>query len=103
MEVQLNDEYRISSDSFNFILERKGVVQEGEKTGAVKWTQVGFYPTIKATLEDFANVCLRRFRGKTWFGLQNRIKQLQTDINNVSKALGVEIREVKEEGENLLF
>jgi len=44
--LQITDEWRITTDPQNFILQKSRIVKEGKNKGEVIWSSVGFYPTL---------------------------------------------------------
>ena len=96
MQVPINNDYRISSDAYNIILEQKFIVQEGKNKGNEYWQATGFYPTIRQALEGYVNVRQRKSGAKTWVGLEKLTKQLYGEIQAISEALGISMKENKD-------
>ena len=81
MQIEINDNYRISTDPHNYILEEKHVA--GEKSaepGAVRWNAVGFYSSLGGSI----NGCL------SWSVKTEDLRGVQ-EVRNYLDTLGSEI------------
>lgn len=50
MFLQINEQYRISSDRYNIIVEERKVIQDGEKKGEEYWTNIAYLPKLEDAL-----------------------------------------------------
>lgn len=51
MEIQLTDDYRITSEPRNIVLERRVTPQANSKQTEPYWTQVGYYGRLEDALQ----------------------------------------------------
>lgn len=59
MKINIGDEYRIRTDEYQFIVEKKGIVEAGrltkeENIGKEKWSILGYYGDIDFALKSIA-------------------------------------------------
>ena len=81
MQVEINDNYRISTDPHNYILETKRIA--GEKSaepGKVMWDAVGFYSSFGGVI----NGCLSH-------GIENNDLRDVQEVKDYLDTLGSEI------------
>jgi len=60
MEIQLTEEYRITSDSEQFIVQKMSIIQDGkftkaENIGKPKWSDIGYFPKVNQALKFVSN------------------------------------------------
>lgn len=72
MRVQLSENYTLTSDPCNFMLNKK---RDG-KEGKVFWDTVGYYSTISQALESFVEENMRETSARTVKGLVKRHSEL---------------------------
>lgn len=53
--IQLDDQYRIDADSYNFILQKQQFSKKGKKT---TWAVIGYYPNIEFLLKAYCKAKL---------------------------------------------
>ena len=51
MKVKINDEYVLTSDAHNIILNRVAIIQEGKNKGKERLDAIGFYPSVVQACE----------------------------------------------------
>jgi len=72
MEILLGDNLRITSDSKNYVLEKRILSKIGKNAGEYVWNQEGYYGTIQSLLRSLVDVTLRESESKskpTWCSL----------------------------------
>ena len=60
MELQINDNYKITTNSRNYIMNEKQTVQSGENKGEIKWVNIGYYPSLESLFNNYFDVRLMR-------------------------------------------
>lgn len=81
MQVEINDDYRISTDPHNYILETKRVAGEkAKKPGMVMWDAVGFYSSLEGVI-----------KGCLFNGIENNDLEGVQEVKNYLDTLGSEI------------
>lgn len=90
MNIRINDKYRITSDSANFILEECHI---GDKEGSMSfgkevWKQVGFYQSINGLLNGLLRRTALESDAKTIQGLKDVFDGVHESIDALTEQLG---------------
>ena len=80
MQININENWRISTDTHNFIIEQKSIVEKGKSKGEVKWKQMGFYPKMHQAVEGYS----RRFMLN---GDETTVEELKASLAVLSKEI----------------
>ena len=81
MKIRINNDYRMTSDSCNFILEKRGVKGKDTKTpGAETWSNIGYYGSIE-------NLCVGLLKATTLGSEATNLSGLRADIQRVSASI----------------
>ncbi|MGD7046947.1 hypothetical protein FZC83_01815 [Rossellomorea marisflavi] len=88
MQLQLDENYRVNTDKYNFILERNEEVLElGTKkpTGVFKYKHVGYYNNLSILLKRYTNEVMRDQGESAVHDLIDRLNSLGNHIERVVK------------------
>ncbi len=55
MRIELGNGYVITSDQFNFVLNKENVVQKGQNAGQTTLEAIAFHPTLAGIGQSLAN------------------------------------------------
>ncbi len=83
MKVDINDEYRISSDSYNIILSRKTYIKSGKTKGKEEITCIGFYSELKYALIALVKYDLRAKNLEGLKAINDRLDELEKIIKKL--------------------
>ena len=87
IKINLNKDFRITSDPLNYILEKRGVKGEDAKNpGEEVWKPVGFYTSLSNTLEGYQKHKVRASDVDSLKGLFGLLVSIQSDIQVVRDA-----------------
>ncbi len=87
MILQIDDNYRIATDEYNFILQRKMDPEKnprkgkGTRTSAEKWKNIGYWGDLSQLLASYTRQVLRTEIGDT------TLKALSRDLRTLTKAI----------------
>ncbi len=87
MILQLDDNYRIATDEYNFILQKKMDPEKNPRKGkkantsAEKWKNIGYWADLSQLLASYARQVLRSKRGNTTFTALSR------DLRTLTQAI----------------
>lgn len=87
MKVPIIDDFVMTSDANNFILNQKMIVQEGENKGKEYLLQVGFYPSIIQALEAVLTKKMLRSTKRTLQTLVSEHTALLDDVRGLFPTL----------------
>ncbi len=92
MILQLHDNYRITTDEYNFILQRKMDPEKNPRKGkkanisAEKWKNIGYWGDLSQLLASYTRQVLRSKRGKTTFtALSRELRTLTQAIERIGE------------------
>lgn len=83
MQVQIDENYKISSDLNNFILQEKRVAKQGKNEGKEHWVDIGYFSKLQTVLEYYIQRCLRTSEIDTLTKLSKRMDELEEIIKKV--------------------
>ena len=89
MNMELNKNWRIRTDSMNFILEKKRVVEEGKNKVEVVWDSMGFYNSLDTALTGFTRNSMLTSDVKTALDLQRLIGELKAGIEKIKSTINL--------------
>lgn len=93
MEIYINDDYLITSDSLNYMLQKRGIAEKGDKVGSETFRTLGYYSTLESLFGDLINKHIRESKCKNFAEVIDEIKLLKRDIHRVLKPLeGINIK-----------
>ncbi len=87
MILQLDDNYRIATDEYNFILQRKMDPEKNPRKGkqadtsAEKWKNIGYWGDLSQLLASYTRQVLRTEIGDT------TLKGLSRDLRTLTQAI----------------
>ena len=87
MEIQINNDYLITSDSFNYILQKRGIAEKGEKIGSETLKTLGYYSTLENLFNDLISKHLKESKCKNFKEVVDEIRLLKQDIYKALKPL----------------
>ena len=87
LNIDLVDDYVLTSDRYNFILNQRKIVEKGDNKGQEYLDIVGFYPTIIGALQGLVTKKLRASSCKTAESLLRKHTELTERIEAIFKAL----------------
>ena len=83
MEISLSEDYRISSDSYQFILQERKVTAEGENKGNEYWTSIAYYRKLEHLLERYIDLKIRTSDKKSIKELMDYIRELKKEVREI--------------------
>ena len=99
LNIRINDDWRLTSDQFNVILNKRYIVdptkspnwEKRKADGASpelreEWKEVGYYPTIELAMDALVNKAVLSSDAETIPELLNEITQIRREISAVLNA-----------------
>lgn len=84
LDMKITDDYKISSDEHNIILEKKRVSKKGKINS---WSVVGYYPMFEMAADELVEKNIREMDAKSLKELSNSIEALKDAIKRLHKPL----------------
>ena len=82
--IQITDDYKITSDKYQYILKKKRVVQEGENKGKEMWIDKLFFGTMNNMLAYLPEYFARQGDSTTLDHLGEEVERYRKIIKNGS-------------------
>lgn len=76
MEIHINGKYVITSNTKQFILNKKMIVQSGDRAGTPYLQQIGFYPKLGSLISALIQMDVRTTEVTTLQEMDDRIQTL---------------------------
>ncbi|MGE5631341.1 MAG: DUF5405 family protein [Caulobacteraceae bacterium] len=92
MIIYLNEQYRLTSEPLNIMLEEKKIVKEGKNAGQTRWNTIGYYSNLEQAV---SNVFKRQIQTSEIEGIQNIIDEIKTATKTLCTAIRVESEGLK--------
>lgn len=86
MIIILTDQYRITSDAHNIILQVKKTGKNGKGAGVERWIDKNFYPTIECAVSSMVN---KRLLTSELEGVQSIVNEIKTSTANICERIKV--------------
>ena len=86
MNIQLTDDYVMTSDAHNFILNKVAVAKTGKHAGQPRLKSVAFYPSIEQLMDGLITLELRQSDARTLEGLIQDHTALIVEIKKLFKS-----------------
>jgi len=83
MKVQVTDDYVLTSDAHNIILNQRQIVQEGKNKGKERLVPVGFYPSVIQAVQALLTKKMLRSTKRTLKGLVTEHHELLDEIRGL--------------------
>ena len=89
MIIPINDKYRLKSDEYQWIIERKRT-----RKGEEDWQARLFYPTVKAAVQGLGELMVRQSKANT---LVDALEAVENVATTLSQALTIRIEGLEED------
>lgn len=87
-KIDLGEHWRLSTDRYNYILQRKRVRQlKSKDCGQTYYTIEGYYQSIDHVLEAIVDLEIKDCDVKTLLSLQRKLGNIHKDIKNYAKQI----------------
>lgn len=87
MKLQINEDYRITTDEKNVMLEQRKVYQEGKNKGQEYYNTIGYYGTLEGAFNGMLNHRIRTSDASSYKELIKLVAEVREDIKRVSMGL----------------
>ena len=84
MELKINDNYKITTDSMNYIMNEKQVVKSGKKKGQVKWKSIGYYSSLESLFNNYFDVRLMKSNANGLSEVLEVCKEIKEEITTIT-------------------
>ena len=84
MELKINDNYKITTDSMNYIMNEKQVVKSGKKKGQVKWKSIGYYSSLESLFNNYFDVRLMKSNANGLSEVLKVCKEIKEEITTIT-------------------
>lgn len=83
MNIDLDNNYKITSDSLNVMLQERKIAEKGKEAGKEYWQTVGYYSNVQDCLERYLHENINKSDATSILELINRINEAEEVIKKV--------------------
>ena len=83
MKIQITDDYVMTSDPYNFILNEVSIIKTGKDAGNTRLTPVGYYQSVPSLVEGIISKKMGRSATRTMKGFIEEYQALIQEIRNL--------------------
>ena len=83
MEIKLHDDYRLTSDRYQYILQERKVPQKGKNIGKEYWDNIGYYSKLQNALDDYIDMRVKLSDVKSITEIINHLKELKKEVKDL--------------------
>ena len=87
LDIQIDKDYKITSDPRNFMLQRRTVPKEGKEKGKANWSTLSYHGTIESVLRAYKTLNIKESDATSIAMLLNEIEKIDKTINKVLKGV----------------
>lgn len=80
MNIRLNEDYQLTSDRLQYILQERKVPEKGKNIGKEYWDNVGYYSKLQNAIDDYIDMRVRASDAKSIAEIITHIKELKKEI-----------------------
>lgn len=97
MIIKLTDNYQISTDSLNYILQKRVIVTKGENEGNERIENVGYYGKVENLLNALLEIKIKELDVDSIMSLQAEISSLKNFVKEQVSLIEEQMKGVKNE------
>lgn len=80
MNIRLNEDYQLTSDRLQYILQERKVSTKGKNIGKEYWENIGYYSKLQNAIDDYVDMRVRASDAKSIAEIITHIKELKKEI-----------------------
>lgn len=80
MNIRLNEDYQLTSDRLQYILQERKVPEKGKNIGKEYWDNIGYYSKLQNAIDDYIDMRVRASDAKSIAEIITHIKELKKEI-----------------------
>lgn len=78
MNIRLSEDYQLTSDRLQYILQERKIPTKGENIGKEYWHNIGYYNKLQNALDDYVDMRVR-------VSDKNSVAELITHLKDIKK------------------
>ena len=87
MNIRLSEDYQITSDKYQYMLQERKVPTKGENIGKEYWDNIGYYNKLQTVLEDYVDMRVRTSNKNSVAELITYLKEIKKEVTNMMKGV----------------
>lgn len=92
INIQIDENYRITSDPHNIILQERRVIKEGPNAGTEEWDGIKYHSSLQQALESYSHTIVLNSAAQTIGELKDLLKTINDTINKIPKITAADLR-----------
>ena len=85
MDIILDDNHKLTSDKYNYIIKERKIYEKGDKKGEVYWKQLFFYPKLEQAVAGYCEHFLLESSLSTLDGLGDAVRGLRSIVESIKE------------------
>lgn len=87
MQIQLNKNFQVATDTYNFMLQKKRVIESGKSAGEKYWDTLSYHASIEGALVKYLDYNIKNSNVESIEELIEYIKELKSEIYEILEPL----------------
>lgn len=87
MKIQITEDYVMTSDAHNFILNEVSIAQTGKKAGQQRLAPIGYYSRVSDLVDGLISLKMKRSTKRT---MESFIKEHRALVDEIRKVFQIE-------------
>lgn len=87
INIKINEDYRVTSDPLNYMLQERYIIQSGKNKGEPAWKTLGYHTTLEQTLMHYLEYGVKNSNAENIVELSDTINNIKKEIREVLKCM----------------
>ena len=83
IDILIGDDYKITSDTMNYKLQKKMIAQSGKSIGEERWETVTYHGTVVSALHSYKERKLKDSDATSMASFLHELELIKSEINKV--------------------
>ena len=87
MQIRLSEDYQLTSDRLQYILQERKVPTKGENIGKEYWDNIGYYNKLQTALEGYVDMRVRTSDKNSVAELITYLKEIKKEVTDMMEGV----------------
>jgi hypothetical protein len=80
MNIRLSEDYQLTSDKYQYILQERKIPEKGKEKGKERWDNVGYYSRLNTALESYIDMRVKGSDKQSVADLLRHLKEITKEV-----------------------
>jgi hypothetical protein len=85
MNIRLSEDYQLTSDKYQYILQERKIAEKGKQKGKERWDNVGYYSKLNQALESYIDMRVKDSDNNSVAGLLSYLKEITKEVKALAE------------------